>query len=89
MLDYLPPDDGRVVIAHEDFRLGNMLFHPEKGEVIGILDWEQATLGHPLADVAFCCIPWRSTPILQSYTTGAGRSQARRRRPPPCRLTIE
>lgn len=59
---HLPADDGRVSIAHGDFRLGNMLFHPEKADVIGILDWELATLGHPLADVAFCCIPWRSAP---------------------------
>jgi aminoglycoside phosphotransferase (APT) family kinase protein len=57
----LPPDDGRVSIAHGDFRLGNMLFHPSKAEVVGILDWELATLGHPLADLAFCCIPWHST----------------------------
>lgn len=58
----LPVDDGRVSIAHGDFRLGNMLFHPEKPEVIGILDWELATLGHPLADLGFSCIPWHSSP---------------------------
>jgi aminoglycoside phosphotransferase (APT) family kinase protein len=57
-----PPDDGRVSIAHGDFRLGNMLFHPERPEVIGILDWELSTLGHPLADLGFGCIPWRSSP---------------------------
>jgi aminoglycoside phosphotransferase (APT) family kinase protein len=57
-----PPDDGRVSIAHGDFRLGNMLFHPERPEVIGILDWELSTLGHPLADLGFSCIPWRSSP---------------------------
>jgi hypothetical protein len=39
-----------------------MLFHPEKPDVIGILDWELATLGHPLADLGFSCIPWRSSP---------------------------
>lgn len=39
-----------------------MLFHPEKPDVIGILDWELAILGHPLADLGFSCIPWRSSP---------------------------
>ncbi len=58
----LPRDDGRISIAHGDFRLGNMLFHPEKPEVIGILDWELSTLGHPLADLGFSCIPWHSSP---------------------------
>jgi len=59
---HLPEDDGRVAIAHGDFRLGNLIFHRERSEVIGILDWELSTLGHPLADLGFCCLPWNSLP---------------------------
>jgi aminoglycoside phosphotransferase (APT) family kinase protein len=58
----LPQDDGRISIAHGDFRLGNLLFDPDKPEVIGILDWELSTLGHPLADLGFCSMPWHSSP---------------------------
>ncbi|HWK68938.1 MAG TPA: phosphotransferase family protein [Rhizobiaceae bacterium] len=58
----MPADDGRVSIAHGDFRLGNLLFHPDRPEVIGILDWELSTLGHPLADLGFCSITWHSSP---------------------------
>jgi aminoglycoside phosphotransferase (APT) family kinase protein len=57
-----PPDDGRVAIAHGDFRLGNLLFHPGRPQVIGILDWELSTLGSPLADLGFCCMTWHSSP---------------------------
>lgn len=58
---HLPPDDGRVAIAHGDFRLGNMLFHQTEPKVIGILDWELSTLGHPLADLGFSVMPWHTS----------------------------
>jgi aminoglycoside phosphotransferase (APT) family kinase protein len=52
------PADQTTTIAHGDFRLGNMMVHPEKPEIIAVLDWELATLGHPLADLAYCCMPF-------------------------------
>ena len=60
--DNLPVDDGAVSIAHGDFRLGNMMFHPTEPKVIAVLDWELSTLGHPLADLGFCVMPWLTSP---------------------------
>lgn len=58
----MPPDDGDIALCHGDFRLGNLMFHPDRAEIVAVLDWELATLGHPLADLGFCTMPWHSAP---------------------------
>ncbi len=55
----LPEDDGSLSLVHGDYRLDNVMFHKERPEVIGVLDWELSTLGHPLADLAYQCMYWR------------------------------
>jgi len=58
----MPADDGLVSIAHGDYRLDNVMFHPEKPEIIAVLDWELSTLGHPYADLAYHCMQLRMPP---------------------------
>jgi aminoglycoside phosphotransferase (APT) family kinase protein len=59
LIETLPgllPTREEVSIAHGDYRLENVMFHPTEPRIIAVLDWELSTLGHPLADIAYVCI---------------------------------
>ena len=55
----LPPDDGLVSLIHGDYRLDNLVFHPQRTKALALLDWELSTLGHPFADLAYQCMQLR------------------------------
>lgn len=49
-LDRIGPYAGQPVLLHGDFWPGNLLWHD--GRLAAVLDWEDAAIGDPLADVA-------------------------------------
>lgn len=60
-----PAESGAGCIIHNDFRLDNMVLDPDDPlQIIGVLDWEMATLGDPLMDLGASVAYWveRSDP---------------------------
>lgn len=75
----VPPDRPATVI-HNDFKPNNLLFDPaDLGRVAAVLDWEMATVGDPLLDLAVFLGYWIEAgdppelrALLPSVTTIAG-----------------
>lgn len=58
-LDAHQPDDVATCVIHNDFKVDNLVFSREDPtRVIGVLDWEMATLGDPLMDVGGALAFW-------------------------------
>lgn len=51
------PPQRRTTVVHGDFRLDNCLIGPAQ-QVVGVLDWELATVGDPLADLGQFLVYW-------------------------------
>jgi aminoglycoside phosphotransferase (APT) family kinase protein len=56
------PQQQGVVIAHGDFRFGNVLTNVQNGRIAAVLDWELCTLGDPLADLGYIGVYWSDGP---------------------------
>jgi aminoglycoside phosphotransferase (APT) family kinase protein len=48
------PEESGATVVHNDFRIGNVIVAAgPPGSVLAVLDWELATIGDPLIDVAY------------------------------------
>ncbi len=65
------PNDSKTCLIHNDWRLDNVVFDVnEPTKVIGVLDWEMATLGDPLMDLGSALAYWVQAdddPVTQQF----------------------
>lgn len=53
------PDDVKACVIHNDYRLDNVVLkQDDPQQVIGVLDWEMATIGDPLMDLGNSLAYW-------------------------------
>ncbi len=59
LAEKMPADSPRPAIIHNDYRLDNVVLDPNNPlNVIGVLDWEMATIGDPLMDLGNSMSYW-------------------------------
>ncbi|KAF1978715.1 phosphotransferase enzyme family domain-containing protein [Bimuria novae-zelandiae CBS 107.79] len=63
-----PKDRGTPI--HGDYKIDNLVYHKTEPGVIGILDWEMSTIGHPLSDLSNLIVPW----TISAFSTGRRNS---------------
>lgn len=64
LAEHTPVPRPEPVLIHGDFRMGNMVITGD--QITGVLDWELATLGDPMADLSWCFIPiWELAEVDQ------------------------
>lgn len=59
LIEWLPqhiPADQATALVHGDYRLENLIIDAKQPKVIAVIDWELATVGHPIADLAHSCM---------------------------------
>jgi aminoglycoside phosphotransferase (APT) family kinase protein len=53
------PESPPSTVVHGDYRLGNVMVSDHApARLVGILDWEMATIGDPLADLGYLVATW-------------------------------
>ncbi|XP_068268740.1 acyl-CoA dehydrogenase family member 10 isoform X3 [Nyctibius grandis] len=59
LITWLPlhfPESQKMTLVHGDFRMDNLVFHPDRPEVLAVLGWKLSTLGDPISDLANNCM---------------------------------
>jgi len=65
LIAWLPqhvPANQVATLVHGDFRLENLIIDAKQPKVIAVIDWELATIGDPIADLAHSCMLYHLPP---------------------------
>ncbi|WP_331773177.1 phosphotransferase family protein (plasmid) [Embleya sp. NBC_00888] len=73
-LEEAVPADEETTVVHGDYRLDNTIVNTAPPRVLAILDWELATLGHPVVDLASMLTYWHDRDDVErgSISVAAG-----------------
>jgi aminoglycoside phosphotransferase (APT) family kinase protein len=70
MMNHIPPDNPPAFI-HNDYKYDNLVLDPAQPErIVGVLDWEMATVGDPLMDLGTTLAYWAEEtdgPVLKPF----------------------
>uniref|UniRef100_A0A8B9ZB17 Aminoglycoside phosphotransferase domain-containing protein n=1 Tax=Buteo japonicus TaxID=224669 RepID=A0A8B9ZB17_9AVES len=61
LIEWLPlhfPEHQKTTVVHGDFRMDNLVFHPDRPEILAVLGWKLSTLGDPISDLANNCMAY-------------------------------
>ncbi len=59
LAERMPAESPRAAVIHNDYKLDNVVFDPaDPLRVVGVLDWEMATVGDPLMDLGCVLSYW-------------------------------
>ncbi|WP_059105897.1 phosphotransferase family protein [Shouchella shacheensis] len=73
LVDHLPKE-GEASIIHYDYKMNNAMFNDDLSQMVGLFDWEMATVGDPLADLGVTLSYWIQADDREMLKTGLGKT---------------